>query len=190
MESVPAPRVRPTLPRVLSDAEFDNILDAAQSKRDLALVALPLDNGVRLGEIAALRYQDVRETTITVDGKVGQRVVPVSEQVRDLLLSLGDGEYVWFGRRGPMTHSGIQLAIRRVMSRAGIIPPKSGPHLLRHTFAVRYLMNGGDVFSLQRIMGHSSVQSTMIYVHMSAWHLSRQHRQFSPLVGVRLQSGC
>ena len=73
------------------------------------------------------------------------------------------------------------------MNSVGINPPKSGPHVLRHTFALRYMLNGGDVFSLQRIMGHSNIQSTMIYVHMSAVILSERHAQFSPLAGLRFE---
>lgn len=88
---------------------------------------------------------------------------------------------MWVGRRGPMTTSGISLTIRRLLYQAGIMPPKAGPHTLRHTFALHYIMRGGDVFSLQRILGHRSVETTMIYVNMSADHLVAQHSRYSPM---------
>ncbi|MCE2456666.1 MAG: tyrosine-type recombinase/integrase [Dehalococcoidia bacterium] len=190
MGEVPAPKLRPTLPRALSEGEVEDVLIAATSWRDKALVAVPLDTGIRLGEIASLRWRNVRDREIVVSGKTGERVVPISPNVRRLLSGLGDGEYVWVGRRGPMTLSGIQLAIRRVLYRAGVNGRKSGPHVLRHTFALHYILNGGDVFSLQRILGHSNLASTMIYVHMSTAALSERHAQFSPLSGLRLADAC
>ena len=191
MLDVPAPRVRATMPRTLTDEELARLIDGSLPLRELAMVSVPLDNGIRIGEMASLKRSRVREDSILVSGKTGDRVVPISANVRDLLLALSDGECIWTGRRGPLTQSGIQLAIRRVFYRAGIGPPKSGPHVLRHTFALRYILNGGDVFSLQRIMGHSDIQSTMIYVHMgAATSRRRQHAQFSPMAGVRLIADC
>ena len=185
MVAVPAPRVRPTLPRTLSAKEIERLFICTKSQRDKALLAVPLDNGVRVGEMASMTWESVWERSMMVSGKVGERLIPISPTVRKLLTGLGDGKSVWIGRRGRMTASGIQLAIRRAFFRAGLGPTKAGPHALRHTFALRYIMNGGDVFSLQRILGHSNVQSTMIYVRMSADHLVQQHSKFSPLADYK-----
>ena len=82
-----------------------------------------------------------------------------------------------------MKPSGVSLAVRRLLRKADIKPPKAGPHTLRHTFALRFIMAGGDVFSLQRIMGHQSVETTMIYVYMSDSLLAAQHSRYSPMAG-------
>ena len=181
MESVPVPRTRTALPRTLTDEELARLLEAPRSRRDTALLAVPLDTGIRVGELASLRRSRIRPRSLVVSGKVGDRAVPISPHVHELLSELGEGESVWVGRRGPMTAPGISLTIRRLLYQAGIMPPKAGPHTLRHTFALRYIMRGGDVFSLQRILGHRSVETTMIYVNMSADHLVAQHSRYSPM---------
>ena len=72
------------------------------------------------------------------------------------------------------------------MRHAGFEPPKGGPHMLRHTFVVQYIINGGDVFSLQRIMGHQRLTTTMVYVDISTELVARQHEKFSPMAKLSL----
>ena len=67
------------------------------------------------------------------------------------------------------------------MRHAGLKPPRLGPHVLRHTFATMYIIGGGDVYSLQQILGHSKVETTMLYVSMSADVAYYQHQRFSPM---------
>ena len=183
MESVPAPRTRPTIPRAFTDDEVARLLAVPKTRRDTALLAVPLDTGIRVGELASLKRSAIGHRSLTVSGKVGERTVPISPGVRELLLELGDGDNVWIGRQGPMTTPGIQTVIRKLLYQARILPPKAGPHALRHTFALNYIRRGGDVFSLQRILGHRSVSTTMIYVHMSTEHLIEQHAKYSPMSG-------
>ena len=72
------------------------------------------------------------------------------------------------------------------MRNAGFKPPKIGPHALRHTLGMQYKLKGGDVFSLQRIMGHRRLGTTMIYVNMSTELVAQQHRKFSPMADMEL----
>ena len=67
------------------------------------------------------------------------------------------------------------------MRRAGFKPPMIGPHTLRHTFGTQYMLNEGDVFSLRRIMGHSRIETTMLYAEMSDRLVAEQHRKFSQM---------
>ena len=78
---------------------------------------------------------------------------------------------------------GLETLIRRRMRDAGFRPPKIGAHMLRHTFRVQYILQGGDIPSLMRIMGHSDVASTMLYAEMSNEVIAEQHRKFSPMSG-------
>ena len=59
--------------------------------------------------------------------------------------------------------------------------PKLHPHVCRHTFSVRFLMNGGDVFSLQKILGHTSLEMTRKYVNLASGDVKEMHRRFSPM---------
>ncbi len=81
----------------------------------------------------------------------------------------------------PVKPRAFQQSIDRVARKAGVTWVKVSPHCWRHTFASRYAMNGGDPFALQNIMGHSSIKTTMRYVHMSGEILRRAHAQASPV---------
>ena len=184
MAEVPAPLTRTKLPRTLEPGEIRRLLDAARSERDYAVLALILDTGVRVGELASLRRDGIRRRSIRVSGKVGDRIVPISPRVRALVNRQGDSRGVWMGSQGPLTLSGLQRIVRLTMLSAGFNPPKIGPHTLRHTFALQYIVNGGDVSSLQRILGHQKVETTMIYTAMSVEVLAKQHSKFSPMARV------
>ncbi len=181
MENVVAPKVRQRFPRTLSVGEIKQLFVAAQNPRDRAIIAVLLDTGMRVAELAGLTWQKVSSYGVEIYGKTGSRFVPLSTQSQQLIEGLGDGHHIWTGHQGPLTVDGVQQAVRRIMYRARILPPKAGPHLLRHTFGRLYMLNGGDVFSLQRLLGHANISSTMIYVHMSNRDLIEQHRRYNPL---------
>ena len=103
----------------------------------------------------------------------------MSSNVRDLINEQGRGDYIWWGEQGPLTESGLQRIVRVTMERSGLKPPKLGPHLLRHTMATLYMEMEGDIYSLQRILGHSSVETTMLYVHLSIVSLQKEHEKRS-----------
>ena len=107
--------------------------------------------------------------------------MPVTRVVYELLCRQGDDRFVWLGQKGRLTRAGCQQAVKRVMEQAGLLPPKLGPHTLRHTFGVHYMVAGGDAVSLQRIFGHTKLETTMLYVEMANQMVSEQHRKFSPM---------
>ena len=71
--------------------------------------------------------------------------------------------------------------VRRYGRRAGIEGVRCSPHTFRHTFARNYLLNGGDIFSLQKILGHTSLASVRAYLNLFAVDIKAQHRRFSPV---------
>ena len=167
--------------RVLTEAEVSRLLSAVETPRDEALVLIILDCGLRLGEVAGMQRRDVMEDWVVVRGKVGDRRVPISSTLRSKLLELGNGEDIWMGKKGPLTRYGVQMVYLRLFKRAGISGPKRGPHTLRHTFATYYLRNGGGTSQLQDIMGHDSIETTMLYVHLAGVDVLKNHALYSPL---------
>lgn len=164
---------RRALPRYLTWEQIRRLLAAAPSRRDRAFMLLVLDTGLRLGEAARLQPGDVQLDVVRVLGKVGVRQLPCSPAVvRELLPHLP-----WRA-----TAHGLQLAVRRAARSAGLGPV--GPHALRHSFAVHYVLRGGDVFSLQRILGHSSIETTRVYVELAGSDVAAQHRRFSPALAL------
>jgi len=78
----------------------------------------------------------------------------------------------------------VKLIFGRLAEKSGI--KRLHPHLCRHTFATNYLINGGDVFSLQQILGHSSLEMVRRYVTLASSQVRVQHRKFSPMDRMNL----
>ncbi len=181
MLAVEAPIVRRRLKTTFTTKQVEQLLFANRRyRRDEALVRFLLDTGLRIGEAAAVKRRDFGEDAdgwlVRVDGKTGQRDVPVSRETVGAVLGLVAGEAVW----GDVLPSSLQKAATRALRRANL---PAGPHALRHTFGRLYIMAGGDVFSLQRIMGHESIETTREYVDLDVRDIREQHAQFSPMAG-------
>jgi len=175
-------RWRKQLPWVLTEEQIQRLFDVADSRRDRALLAVPLDNGLRVGEIANLTWPDIGDRQLAVEGKVGRRQVPLSIEVRRSLIGLGDGHHIWLGRKGPFTVEGLKQLYWWLFWEAGIRGKKVGPNVLRHTFATLYLRHGGNILMLQDIMGHENIKTTTIYLHLAGVDVSRDHATHSPAV--------
>ena len=81
-----------------------------------------------------------------------------------------------------MVRRTFQVRLREYGQAAGITGIRVSPHTLRHTFAKKWILNGGDVFSLQKILRHSSMDMVRRYVNLFSNEVQKQHDRFSPLV--------
>ena len=185
MDKVTAPRCPHKVMPTLEPAELMRVLFQSKiSDRDRAILTLLIDTGARADEVATLRWQDVKTDTICVNGKTGQREIPISEETKRLMAGIrkpGD-DYVFMGDRGHLTRSGIYRIVRHYFAMAGISGPKLGPHRLRHTFGKTYLVAGGDVRSLQLIMGHANIATTERYSALALENTIAKHHKFTPLL--------
>lgn len=182
-----APPLRPKkIMPTLEPRQIMELINSASNLRDKALVTLFVDTGARLGEIGGLRPQDIGGDIIKVNGKTGEREIPISEETRRLLLALiaanGKGDYIFNSRLGrPLDRNSIYFIIRSLMRKAGIQEPKLGPHRIRHAFGKGYLVNGGDIRSLQEIMGHASITTTQKYASLNLSDVITKHHRFTLL---------
>ena len=175
------PNVPDSLPRILRNEQVRELLEhGCATRRDRLMVLIPLDMGLRVSEIAQLSKDSLSLDGVRIKGKGNKtRIVPISRELFSELENTGSTDYVWLGKmRRPLMPAGVKSAFRRIFRRAGI---KAGPHSLRHTFATQYLRCGGAVWALQRILGHSSVSTTEIYLHLLNDDVIRDHRQVSPI---------
>jgi site-specific recombinase XerD len=183
---------------VLSEDEIQQVLSALDVKnptgcRDFAILILMLDSGLRLSEVIGLLDMnlDIDAGCLKVMGKGSkERIVPFGATTQKALwryrhhyrpepahsavqafFLTQDGE--------AMTANGVTSMFVRLGKRSGLT--RLHPHLCRHTFATRYLMNGGDVFSLQQILGHTTLEMVRRYVSLASAHVAVQHRKFSPM---------
>jgi site-specific recombinase XerD len=186
MEEVRQPLRRKTLPKALTDLQIDQLLWNARTRpRDHALLTLLLDTGARIGEAASLSRRDVLtgapgEHAVRLSGKTGDRMVPISDETHRALAKLPwHARHLWLTRTGkPASTDLLTKSVRAALRRANI---HGGPHALRHTFGKLYVMHGGDLFSLQRLLGHSQISTTRIYVELAQADLQIQHAKFSPI---------
>ncbi|MBA1837174.1 tyrosine recombinase [Corynebacterium sp. zg912] len=194
-----APKINRALPTVVKGERASELVEAdtdddghrAEDVRDRAMLELLYATGMRVGELTGLDIGDVdlARGLAHVTGKGNkQRVVPFGDKAaaavaewlelgRDQLA--GDTRAVFVGSRGKRID---QRQVRRVVERAG---QRAGvehvsPHTLRHTAATHMLEGGADLRVVQEMLGHTSLQTTQIYTHVSAQRLKRVYDQAHP----------
>lgn len=176
--------------KVLALCEEDGKFKA----RNRAIVALMYDTGLRLSEVARLDLSDVDLKAATVfvqHGKGGHsRTVPIGNTVirhlvkylRERKPALPGEQKLWIGRDGrPYTKWGIIQMFCEYAERLGVERGEIAPHAWRRGFAVQYLRNGGEMFALQQLLGHTSLEMTRKYVNYLPVDLKRSHMLLSPL---------
>ncbi|HJO68293.1 MAG TPA: tyrosine recombinase XerC [Rhodospirillales bacterium] len=198
LRAIAVPRVPATLPKPLVAAAAREVLDSAGceegppwvAKRDAALLTLLYGCGLRLGEALALNRLDAptgRSMTITGKGRK-QRLVPVLAVVREAIEDyiaaypyalIPDGP-LFVGLRGGRLNPGVvQRLMRKLRADLGL-PETATPHALRHSFATHLLEGGGDLRTIQELLGHASLSTTQRYTAVDAAHLKAVHRKAHP----------
>jgi site-specific recombinase XerD len=191
---VPVPSFEKRELDIVSDSDFKALLAACdrntdKGRRDEAILMFLFDTGVRVGELVALKTEhlDLKSRQARVVGKGRKwRTVFFSAQTatalhRYLARRMGR-EYVFVGwGEKPLTVFGVNQMLKRLAERSGV-KARVNPHSFRHTFATNYLRMGGDPATLQRILGHSDVSTTIRnYAHLVDADLRKAHDQFSPM---------
>lgn len=184
---------------VLTDAEIKRLLSVFNTKylihlRNYCMCALMIDSGLRMNEVVTLRCDMLKLTEgyCIVDGKGNkQRVVPLGINTRRMLMrymarrpAIAETEYVFImSDLNPITISTVKQLFRKLKKKSGI--ERIRAHLLRHTFATRYLENGGDMYALQQILGHTSLEMVKRYVHTTHKKIVPRFPEYSPLDNLR-----
>jgi len=170
--------------------------------RDLTIIQTLLDTGMRVTELTGLELENVSlvQRCLKVHGKGDkERIVPVGVTVQKALAKYINkyrpqpmyplSDNLFLTRDGmPLTPNRIQSIIETYANRAGIQEVRASPHTFRHTFAVSYLRNGGDVFTLQRILGHETLDMVRNYVTIAQTDLQEAHLRCSPVDNLKMKS--
>jgi integrase/recombinase XerD len=167
--------------------------------RDFCMICTLLDTMVRISELLAIKRYNVnlKEGTIKLEAHETKtrraRTVPISSKTSKLLDEYiketeDFGEEILFlsydGR--PILANTWRRRLSEYGEQAGIRNKQVSPHVLRHTGALLYIINGGDPFSLQKILGHSDMSMVRKYIQMTNADIKRQHNIFSPLKNIRI----
>lgn len=198
MAKLKRPKLEKRSKQVLREDEVGRLLSLCNQRtflgaRMYALIAILYDSGLRASEVVNLNVVDVdmhRYHLRVVKGKGNkERWVPFGPATYRALRKYltmraeyadSDCDALFLGKnRRRMNRGALTQVIKRLGVRAGI--PRLHPHLLRHSSAVAYIMNGGDQSSLKRILGHEQLSTTDMYLDYAQQHLADQHKRFSPM---------
>jgi site-specific recombinase XerD len=173
----------------LSAQDVARFWNSFHTFRDLALVGLMLDNGLRSCEVLALQLPDLQlaEAQILVCGKGNkQRLLPLSEDIRDVLQKYlclerprtnSPALFVCLkGRARGLPLSSVSLRSLFRYHRSGSQVPQANPHRFRHTFGADMVRAGISLPALQHLMGHAQIRTTLLYVQLAPQDVWRQYR--------------
>ena len=187
------------LPDTLSEEEIGRILDqpsleSALGLRDRAMMELLYATGIRVTELIMLTINSVDWQTgyLRVLGKGGkERIIPVGQvaydylnryvqEVRQVILKEHGATLLFLNRSGRgLTRQGFWKIVKKYAKKAGVMK-KVYPHTFRHSFATHILERGGDLRSVQVMLGHSDISTTQIYTHVTRERLKDIHRKYHP----------
>ena len=194
------PRLKARLPRPVSaDAAKALIDQASQSRadwraaRDAAVLSMLYGCGLRISEALSLRQSDAPlADVLRMTGKGGKtRLVPVLPIVRDAVEAYRTAcphpappdAPLYFGDKGkPLAARSVQRTMAHLRARLGL-PSSATPHALRHSFATHLLQAGGDLRTIQELLGHSSLSTTQVYAGLDERHLMDIYRAAHPRAG-------
>lgn len=198
VRNVPRPKVPRYLPDPFNEEEIRALLNACKTLTDksgvrmAAMLLCLLDTGMRVGELLSLKLPDVEldQGRARVMGKGSkERYVYFGKSTKRALW-----RYISLVRPEPrlkvenlfLSHDGRPLQYRRFADRLQDLGKRAGvenvhPHRFRRTAAVQFLRNGGDIFSLQKLLGHESLEMVRRYVELATEDVANAHRQASPV---------
>lgn len=200
MELIEAPRIGRKLPDTLSVADIDNLIAAIdlstpEGERNRAIIETLYSCGLRVSELVTLKISDLffEEGFIKITGKGNkQRFVPIAPSTEKfitlyrntirnhLVISKNFEDTLFLNRRGKQLTRAMIFTIIRLLATKINLGKTISPHTLRHSFATHLLENGADLRSIQMMLGHESITTTEIYVHMDRKHLTQIINTFHP----------
>lgn len=205
LELIESPKIGRKLPDTLSVADIDRLIDAIDltkeyngvriGERNRAIIETLYSCGLRVSELTHLKLSDLffEEGFIKVTGKGNkQRFVPIGASTQRYITLYKDdvrphisvvseyGDTLFLNNRGKqLTRAMIFTIIKQLAKTAGIQKTIS-PHTLRHSFATHLLENGADLRAIQLMLGHESITTTEIYMHVDKRHLKETIHKYHP----------
>jgi integrase/recombinase XerD len=200
LELVESPRIGRKLPDTLSLAEIDALIAAidlstAEGERNRAILETLYGCGLRVSELVGLKISDLffEEGFIKITGKGNkQRFVPIGNLTQKFIelykntirshrtIQKGFEDTLFLNRRGKQLTRAMVFTIIKNLAVAINLNKTISPHTLRHSFATHLLENGADLRSIQLMLGHESITTTEIYVHLDRMHLTQIMNAFHP----------
>lgn len=173
------PRGRRGFTGALSWSEVEALLAASRDFWDAVIVAFMSESGLRVGELLSLTWGDVdlERGEARVRGKYGKERIVVLGPITRMLLSEAAARLKPSPRDRvvPLSYKAVYKRLKSLARRAGVPEERVRPHVLRHTFATEALRRGMSLASLQRLLGHSSIKITELYLHLTGEDVRREY---------------
>ena len=182
---IPIPRREATVPTFLTPSEVEAMIACSYSLRNAFTISLLYSSGIRLSELIQLNRGQIVDRQFTVIGKGNKpRLCFIDERTEHLMEHYlrtredrADALIISAQNKARMTPTNVQLLIRNSATRAGITK-KVTPHTLRHSFATNFLRNNGNMRYLSTMLGHASLDTTMMYAHVVDNDLKEQYKKY------------
>lgn len=190
-------KVQPSLAHTFTDGHLQRLLSQPDRStftgyRNYVMMMVLLETGIRLKELANLHTTDVslEEGILSIRQGKGRkaRIVPIqritASELKKYIQERGSLEInqLWITLDNqPFIEAGIRVMISRYCTAADIQGVQCSCHTFRHTMAKKYLLNGGDIFTLKSILGHERMETTEMYVELFSQDLQAQHEKYSPV---------
>jgi integrase/recombinase XerD len=183
------PKKEKRLPEVLSKEEVSKLLNSAETRKSRLILSLLYSSGLRVSELVHLKPQDINfsENTGWVRGGKGSkdRMFILSNglgnELQEYMKKRKDAKYL-FSHEGPLTTRNVQKIVKHVRQRSEI-QKRVTPHTLRHSFATHLLEAGTDIRMIQALLGHSSLNTTQLYTHISSDQIKKIANPLDNLIG-------
>ncbi|MGB3150151.1 MAG: site-specific tyrosine recombinase [Maribacter sp.] len=200
LDLIESPKIGRTLPDTLSENEINKLIAAIdlskpEGERNRAILETLYGCGLRVSELTNLKISDLyfEEDFIKVTGKGNkQRFVPISninkkyiniyrKEIRvHLTIQEGFQDILFLNRRGKQLTRAMIFTIVKNLAEVSNLNKTISPHTFRHSFATHLLENGADLRSIQQMLGHESITTTEVYMHVDRTHLAAVMNKFHP----------
>ncbi|MDE3741301.1 site-specific tyrosine recombinase [Maribacter polysaccharolyticus] len=200
MDLLESPKIGRKLPDTLSEEEIDEIIGAIdlskpEGERNRAMLETLYGCGLRVSELTNLRLSDLffKEDFIKVTGKGDkQRFVPISDLNKKYItiyskevrvhqnIQKGFEDILFLNRRGKQLTRAMVFTIIKQLATKIELGKRISPHTFRHSFATHLLKNGADLRAIQQMLGHESITTTEVYVHLDRTHLTEVMDKYHP----------
>lgn len=201
IEIIESPKIGLKLPDSLSEPEINEIVEAIdlnhpQGPRNKTIIETLYGCGVRVSELINLKISDLyfNEGFIKVTGKGNkQRLIPITDYTEQIITNFikeyrqfenpqkDQEDYLFLNRRGKQLTRVMIFTIIKNLCKIANITKKVSPHTFRHSFASHLLAGGADLNIIQQLLGHESITTTEIYLHVDKSHLKKVLEEFHPL---------
>lgn len=188
-DKIPPIKYKEEVRSAFSDIEIDSLRSACKTERQRAMVEILLSSGVRVEELCNINLDDIDMANLSIRIREGkgskERTVYITDvcaiHIRRYLLSRGGNAspclFISEKKKERLTPGGARHILKRISKSAGV--DNVHPHRFRRTFATNLSKRGMDIQTIARLMGHSNIQTTMVYVAMDESRVNNEYRKYT-----------